>query len=371
MGRAASIQQEEVWAVIGRLVRAGRTPTHVSIRQLLSSDKQDGSTRGSPVVIQRYLDEWWSTYSGSISQLLDGVPPEQAIATHRMAQQFESFANANMERIQSESKRQQQVLDERQASLDHVEQDLARRERDLEVREQTQRDHITHLGTRLTEAEERVHALQHQLLEAARTGTAALSRADELERELTASRARLQAELQAVRQELADRDGALAAAHEALATLRDHTQQEARAAAENLANVQRARGETQVRLEAALQAFDALQQERAAEQARHRDIEGQLRQQLAAIREEATAATDRLAATEKARNRLDMQLELNAKLLARAQDAKSEVEGKLKEMSSHLATAHAEIGKLAAAVRDAAAARPAVESSVPPAPGAP
>lgn len=199
MGRKTDITRAEVADAIIAILAAGARPSWEAVRERVDQ-------RGSPVVLNRMIAEWFEENGPALTQL---VPAGEEVAMRNNLRTLTDLAYAEFEAKQATRIAQ---LDERAAALDGREQNLADREAALDEREHGQREYIEHLHSQLRDAEaartEVDGALQH-----ARTDLAAsLALIEHHKSELTQrdeNTAALRGELQDQQQLAAKAQGAL------------------------------------------------------------------------------------------------------------------------------------------------------------------
>lgn len=143
MGRRPAVAQSEVFKAIEKLLDDGEYPTHARLRAAVGG-------RGSPIVLQRYIGEWYETNGPrlaskatppSAEQLDVGIRQQLAKATETALAQFDA---TQAERIAA--------LEARSAALDAVDSDLLAREQRLDARESAHAAHLAELRALLEAA---------------------------------------------------------------------------------------------------------------------------------------------------------------------------------------------------------------------------
>ncbi|ASK94685.1 DNA-binding protein [Xanthomonas campestris pv. trichodesmae] len=171
------IRFAEVSDVIEKLLSAGQTPTHMSVRELL-----DG--RGSGPVLSKFIGRWFAENGPAF---FDKAKARSANADIRS--QFQSAADEALRKLDATQAERVAALDARALALDQREADLLSRENRLDQRESAQAGWIADLQAlaaasveRAAEAERLASALANQVtaLEAATERDAiALAKAEE------------------------------------------------------------------------------------------------------------------------------------------------------------------------------------------------
>lgn len=289
MGRVTSLTEAEAFGAIRALLEAGTYPTAAALREQLGG-------RGSPVVLQRFLADWYATHGPELAQKAAAHRPDPAGGLRAQLQALTKEAMAEVDAAQAERvaalDRRQAALEEREARVEAREADLEVRTRRLDDREMAQAELLQELRdqvARATQARDAARAAEVACTTALATAEGRLS---VLDGQLAQARtdlqglAELRAELASTR-EARDHAQALLATRtqERDAAVKARTQVEAALNdAQDAAAVARA-ADTEVRV-----ALATARQGLAAEQARVVDLTKRL-----------AAQTDALAALERQR----------------------------------------------------------------------
>ena len=124
MGRVTSLTDAEVFAAIRTLLEAGSYPTAAALREHLGG-------RGSPVVLQRFLADWYSEHGPLLAEKAAAHRPAAAAG---LRAQMQALAKEAMAEVDAAQAARVAELDRRQAGLEDREAGVAAREADLEVR---------------------------------------------------------------------------------------------------------------------------------------------------------------------------------------------------------------------------------------------
>ena len=282
MGRVTMLKEDEVFAAIGALITAGIYPTAAALREQLGG-------RGSPVVLQRFLADWYAANGPELAQKAAARRPDPAGGLRAQLQALTKEAMAEVDAAQAD---RVAALDRRHAELEDRESRVEAREADLEARTRRLDDREMAQAELLQELRDQV-ALATQARDAARaaevTCTTALASAEGRLSVLDGQLAQARTDLQG----LADLRAELASTREA----RDHAQallatrtQERDAAVKARTQVETAlkdardaaavaqAADTEVRV-----ALATARQELAAEQARVHDLRTTLSERMDSI----------------------------------------------------------------------------------------
>lgn len=137
------IRFAEVSDAIEKLLAAGQTPTHMSVRELL-----DG--RGSGPVLSKFIGRWFAENGPAF---FDKAKARSANADIRS--QFQSAADEALRKLDATQAERVAALDARALALDQREADLLSRENRLDQRESAQAGWIADLQASAAASEER------------------------------------------------------------------------------------------------------------------------------------------------------------------------------------------------------------------------
>lgn len=306
MGRKPTVTQSEADDVITTLIAAGEYPTHRKVREGLND-------RGSPMVLQRYIGEWYRRNGPRLAGNASPAPAGEMDVGIR--QQLEQATKAALEQLDAELNRREGKLQAREVALKEHEEFLAGKDMGLQklveqLTSDREKDRVAanDAAAALSEmaelAQEHARELTQVRSELAVTEQARLrleqesaALLDQLEA-LTGERATAAASLAATQARGAELEGELAAALERQAVLQSEldaaraaqadVEREARrelmTATEKFVELQEAAGEERRAAAAALAEARAAAQERSVAGAA-------LEQQLAQARADAAAAT--------------------------------------------------------------------------------
>ena len=266
MARTTALSRTEVFAAIEDLLASGEYPTAARMRERLDR-------RGSPVVLQRFLSEWYAEHGADF--MLKVERRRQVDGDGTIRAQLASATRDALAKFDAQQAERVAALDARAAALDQREADLMARNQRLDEREIGQLDLIETLKAdrqgAITAQQETLEAavrLQTEL-EAERERASALSAQREgLQRQLD----RLQEDLRQASAACAEQQ-ALAAATQAqlLALQREHAATRSSLAAnqqdlrELQASTQRERLDARARLDAAAEALQLQQRDQEAQ----------------------------------------------------------------------------------------------------------
>lgn len=266
MARTTALSRAEVFAAIEDLLASGEYPTAARLRERLDR-------RGSPVVLQRFLSEWYAEHGADF--MLKVERRRQVDGDGTIRAQLASATRDALAKFDAQQAERVAALDARAAALDHREADLLAREQRLDEREIGQRDLIDTLKAdrqgAITAQQETLEAAARLRteLEAERQRASVLStQCEDLQRQLD----RLQEDLRQTSAACAEQQ-ALAAATQAqlLALQHEHAATRSSLAAnqqdlrELQASTQRERLDARVRLDAAAEALQLQQRDHEAQ----------------------------------------------------------------------------------------------------------
>lgn len=180
MSRQPSIPQSDAFRAITALVSQGIRPTNARVREAF-----DG--RGSPVVLERYITEWFERFGQQLGEKAGSVaaaPVDGDVRKH-----LESAAQAALREVDREMAKRTQALDERSKGLDHLHEQLSRREAELEQRERGLQETMDDLRQRATAADERRGAAVLAASQVGETLAATKAERDALREALATARA--------------------------------------------------------------------------------------------------------------------------------------------------------------------------------------
>ena len=303
MGRVTTLKEDEVFAAIAALISAGHYPTAAALREQLGG-------RGSPVVLQRFLADWYATHGPELAQKAAARRPDPAGGLRAQLQALTKEAMAEVDAAQAERvaalDRRQAALEDREAGVAAREADLEARTRRLDDREMAQAELLQELRDQLARATQARDAARAAEVTCTTALATAEGRLSVLDGQLAQARtdlqglAELRAELASTREardhaqallvtRTQERDAALKARAQLEAALK-HAQDAAAAA-------QAADTEVRVALASARQAL-------VAEEARSQDLRGSLSERVAAL----TAREKQVLAAEAARREAETAL---------------------------------------------------------------
>jgi colicin import membrane protein len=148
MGRLTQLTESEVFGVIRALLDDGSYPTAAAVRERLGG-------RGSPVVLQRFLADWYREHGPLLAQKASTHrPAASGLRAHLHALTQEAMAEvdaAQASRV-AELDRRHAELDEREARLLALTADLEARSRQLEDRGSAQLEMLNQLKDQLSQA---------------------------------------------------------------------------------------------------------------------------------------------------------------------------------------------------------------------------
>ena len=153
MARSTTLEKTTVFAVIEGLLAAGEYPTAARVREQL-----DG--RGSPVVLQRFLGDWYGEFGPELARKAAAAP--KGVAGGLQAELKRLTANAVQE-VEAAQADRIAALDTRGAELDGREKNLKDREDKQDLRESAHAELLVDLRQQLATA-----AAHHTQLEEAR-----------------------------------------------------------------------------------------------------------------------------------------------------------------------------------------------------------
>lgn len=316
MARTTKLTQAEVFGVIRALIEAGTAPNGPSIRAALGN-------RGSPPVLQTFLNDWFRSYGPSLGASADAAGPVPDLT---IKAQFQDASARAMAEIDLHKK-------QRESELRIAEDALILRSTQLDERERViegKRDAFEQLAPMLRAQVEQAHQdlSVSQAAEAEARGELADLRQNSAEL-AAASHAAEQhhlGEIEKLRMQLDTEVVARTRLESELEVARSNHRSEAQAARTEIAGLQRVRTETQTRLETALESIDRLRSEINDQNARHQATEARLGELLASAQAALAVALEQRDDTEKARAALSIEVETSRVLLEAAQRARDAVE---------------------------------------------
>lgn len=277
MARTTALSKAEVFTAIEGLLAAGEYPTAARLRERLDR-------RGSPVVLQRFLSEWYTEHGADFAHKIERRRQVDGDGTIRA--QLASATRDALAKFDAQQATRVAELDARAAALDHREAGLLEHERRLDEREIGQRELIDTLKadrqgaiTAQQAALDAATRLQADLDTERQRTSAILAKCEDLEHQLD----RLQEDLRQATAAGAEQQALVAATqaqlvalqHEQAATLSSLAvaQQDLR---ELHAGAQRERIDAQARLDAAAEALRLQQGEQQAQAIDHARLAAQL-----------------------------------------------------------------------------------------------
>ena len=341
MARTPALLRSDVFRAIEALLAKGEYPTAARLREALDTPG------GSPVVLQRYIGDWYEAHGPLLAQQAAKHPRRAAPTALR--EQLKALTQEALAEVDAAQAERVAALDRRQAALEDREAGVAAREADLEVRTRRLDDREMAQAELLRELRDQV-ALATQARDAARAAevacTTALATAEGRLSVLDGQLAQARIDLQG----LGDLRIELASTREA----RDHAQ----ALLVTRTQERDAALKARAQVEAALKnAQDAA----AAAQAADTEVRVALataRQGLAA--EQARVEDLRTALSERAGSLAALELKLSA-----VESARREAETALATLTGRYAAVLEERDRLAIEVKDHAEARPAAKVQKP------
>lgn len=206
MGRKTELQTEDVFAAISAVVAGGKAPTTVRVRAQLGD-------RGSPIVLQRFIDDWYDQVGRNLQVEGAGSTSTSAPQPPSMAglqDELRRLTEATMRDLERAQAERVAVLDTRAAGLDARETDLLAREQRQDQREGDQAELVSRLRDAATTADARCRDAEVAASEQRQLATQAAAEAADARE----ARARAEAELEATRRQLtalSEREQALVA----------------------------------------------------------------------------------------------------------------------------------------------------------------
>lgn len=151
MSRVTSLVDVEVFGAIRALLEQGAYPTAAALREQLGG-------RGSPVVLQRFLADWYRDHGPLLAQKAAAHRPAATAGLRSQMQALAKEAMAEVDAAQAvrvaELDRRQAELNELEASVSAVKADLDARTRRLDDREMAQAELLQELQSQLVRAAE-------------------------------------------------------------------------------------------------------------------------------------------------------------------------------------------------------------------------
>lgn len=159
MARSSQLTEEEVFPAIWQLFASGKHPQQTSLREALGN-------RGSPPVLQAFINDWHREFAPTLAALRDGKAPP-APATTELQDELKRLTQAAIEQMDAANAERSKALDDREreledaaAALQSREDDLMRRERAQQDREQAHQEFVEEMRAELRSArQERAAAL--------------------------------------------------------------------------------------------------------------------------------------------------------------------------------------------------------------------
>jgi len=131
VGRKTELQTEDVFAAISAVLAGGKAPTTVRVRAQLGD-------RGSPIVLQRFIDDWYDKVGRNLQ--VEGArgtptPAPQPPPMAGLQDELRRLTEATMRDLDRAQAERVAALDTRAAGLDARETDLLAREQRQDERE--------------------------------------------------------------------------------------------------------------------------------------------------------------------------------------------------------------------------------------------
>ena len=143
MPRQTELSEAEVFSAIHALVADGAYPTSARLREALDH-------RGSPVVLQRFLGDWYAQHGPELARKA-AAAPAKTVAGSLQAELKRLTASAVQE-VESAQAERIAALDGHAAALKSREADLLAREQRLDARESAHAEHLFDLRAQLDAA---------------------------------------------------------------------------------------------------------------------------------------------------------------------------------------------------------------------------
>lgn len=156
MARSTQLNQAEVFAAIEHLLVAGEYPTAAHVREQLGG-------RGSPVVLQRFLSEWYEEHGPELARKAASAP--QKSPAGGLQAELKRLTASAVQEVEAAQADRIAALDDRAAALEGVEANLLAREQSQDARESAHAELLGDLRQQLAAVNTALHEANARAIE--------------------------------------------------------------------------------------------------------------------------------------------------------------------------------------------------------------